>query len=131
MFETVRLKCGQPESVFTGNLGTDGSWTIDFAATGHMLKSAFDSGRPVSLLGTAFAFVHLLDYMVERNLSFQLPRFSTVMETGGYKNRSRTLAKTELHRLIKERLGVPFATCEYGMSELSSQAYDSTSSSDD
>ena len=48
------------------------------------------------------------------------------METGGYKNRSRTMPKTELHALITERLGVPRENivCEYGMSELSSQAYD-------
>ena len=52
---------------------------------------------------------------------------SRVMETGGYKNRSRTLLKGELHALITERLGVPRENiiCEYGMSELSSQAYDS------
>jgi hypothetical protein len=49
------------------------------------------------------------------------------METGGYKNRSRLMPKTELHQLITERLGVPPSNiiCEYGMSELSSQAYDS------
>ena len=48
------------------------------------------------------------------------------METGGYKNRSRTLPKTELHALIERFLGVPRENiiCEYGMSELSSQAYD-------
>ena len=48
------------------------------------------------------------------------------METGGYKNRSRVLPKKELHALITERLGVPasYILCEYGMSELSSQAYD-------
>jgi hypothetical protein len=48
------------------------------------------------------------------------------METGGYKNRSRSMPKAELHALIKERLGVPCENiiCEYGMSELSSQAYD-------
>ena len=48
------------------------------------------------------------------------------METGGYKNRSRELPKAELHALITERLGVPPENiiCEYGMSELSSQAYD-------
>ena len=48
------------------------------------------------------------------------------METGGYKNRSRAMPKTELHTLITERLGVPPENiiCEYGMSELSSQAYD-------
>ncbi len=50
------------------------------------------------------------------------------METGGYKNRSRILPKVELHALITERLGIPRENiiCEYGMSELSSQAYDCT-----
>jgi hypothetical protein len=49
------------------------------------------------------------------------------METGGYKNRSRTMPKAELHALITKSLGVPCEQiiCEYGMSELSSQAYDS------
>jgi hypothetical protein len=48
------------------------------------------------------------------------------METGGYKNRSRVLRKSELHGLITAYLGVPpeKILCEYGMSELSSQAYD-------
>ena len=48
------------------------------------------------------------------------------METGGYKSRSRSLPKAELHSLITEWLGVPPSqvVCEYGMSELSSQAYD-------
>jgi hypothetical protein len=52
------------------------------------------------------------------------------METGGYKNRSRVLPKAELHALITEWLGVPRKNiiCEYGMSELSSQAYDSAAS---
>jgi hypothetical protein len=76
-------------------------------------------------LGTAFSFVHLLDFMVERNLRIGLPAGSCVMETGGYKNRSRSMPKAELHALITEHLGVPpdNIICEYGMSELSSQAY--------
>ncbi len=51
------------------------------------------------------------------------------METGGYKNRSRSMPKAELHALITKHLGVPRANiiCEYGMSELSSQAYAVTS----
>ncbi len=49
------------------------------------------------------------------------------METGGYKGRSRVLEKEALHRLISDHLGLAPAhiICEYGMSELSSQAYDS------
>ena len=48
------------------------------------------------------------------------------METGGYKGRSRSLPGAELHALITRYLGIPHShiVCEYGMSELSSQAYD-------
>jgi hypothetical protein len=52
------------------------------------------------------------------------------METGGYKGRTRALPKPELHRLITNALGVlpSRIVCEYGMSELSSQAYDCAAS---
>jgi hypothetical protein len=58
-----------------------------------------------------------------------LPGGSRIMETGGYKNRSRSLPKARLHFLLTELLGVPRENiiCEYGMSELSSQAYDTNS----
>jgi hypothetical protein len=127
MFEIIRQKIGLTASVFTGNISRDGSWTIDFAAIIQKLNSASELGKPITILGTAFSFVHLLDFLVEQNLKFQLPENSRVMETGGYKNRSRTLPKTELHALIENFLGVPRENtiCEYGMSELSSQAYDS------
>ncbi len=91
------------------------------------------AANPVHVLGTAFSFVHLLDFLANRNLRFNLPAGSRVMETGGYKNRSRSMPKTELHQLITERLGVPPSQiiCEYGMSELSSQAYDGTIQAND
>ena len=47
------------------------------------------------------------------------------METGGYKGRSRMVSKEELHGMISKHLGISQIICEYGMSELSSQAYDS------
>jgi hypothetical protein len=129
MFEVIRQKLGAPESAFLGRLADDGAWTLDFAATSAaLLPPRAPSPAPPArlLLGTAFSFVHLLDYLVERDLRVELPPGSLVMETGGYKNRSRVLPKSELHALITERLGVPPAQifCEYGMSELSSQAYD-------
>ena len=129
MFEVVRQKLGAAESAFVGRLAADGSWTLDFAAALKALGSDSPFALPTSyfILGTAFSFVHLLDFMAEQDLRLQLPAGSYVMETGGYKNRSRTLPKSELHALITERLGVPRENiiCEYGMSELSSQAYDS------
>ncbi|MGA2280712.1 MAG: hypothetical protein ABSG80_10470 [Verrucomicrobiota bacterium] len=126
MFETVRQKLGGTESAYFGKIATDGSWTLDFDALLGMLNSSLATRHSSLVLGTAFSFVHLLDFLAERNLRFDLPAGSRVMETGGYKNRSRSMPKTELHQLITERLGVPpsHIICEYGMSELSSQAYD-------
>jgi hypothetical protein len=132
MFETVRQKLDAAKSAFVGKLSADDAWTLDFHATlaalGDNPKS--EIRNPKLILGTAFSFVHLLDYLVERDLRVGLPAGSRVMETGGYKNRSRSLPKAELHALITERLGVPCENiiCEYGMSELSSQAYDSVTS---
>ncbi len=134
MFETVRQKLGgssvpASRNDFLGKTAADGSWTLDFGAVVAALSSQPSSPAPraVFLLATAFSFVHLLDFLAENKQSFQLAPGSLVMETGGYKNRSRCLPKTELHELITARLGVPSENiiCEYGMSELSSQAYDS------
>jgi len=131
---------GGSRSEFLGKLADDGAWTLDFAAAADLLspgsqpaspkrerEGGTPDARPLLLLGTAFSFVHLLDFLAEQDLRFQLPAGSRVMETGGYKNRSRSMPKTELHQFITERLGVPpsHIICEYGMSELSSQAYDS------
>jgi len=125
MFDVVRREYALPTSAFIGQLARDGSWTLDFVAAYNQLKAAINSRQPVILLGTAFSFVHLLDHLAAKDLVFNLPEGSLVMETGGYKNRSRALPKAELHALITERFGVPSGKiiCEYGMSELSSQAY--------
>ena len=78
------------------------------------------------VLGTAFGFVHVLDSLAARGVRLQLPAGSRALETGGYKGRSRSLPQAELHALMTQHLGIPAAhiICEYGMSELSSQAYD-------
>ena len=123
MFETVRERLGAPESVFVGVPDANGAWVLNFDAALEVLN---DGQRPKLVLGTAFSFVHLLDFLGERNIRLWLRAGSRVMETGGYKNRSRTMPKAELHSLVTERLGVSRddIICEYGMSELSSQAYD-------
>jgi hypothetical protein len=124
MFETVKKNVGSAK--FFGQVSADGGWTIDFDAVVQSLRFAGNEGQPLTILGTAFSFVHLLDYLTAKDLRFNLPENSQVMETGGYKNRSRILPKVELHALITQQLGIPRENiiCEYGMSELSSQAYD-------
>jgi Acyl-protein synthetase, LuxE len=127
MFEIIRQKLGQPDSTFVGWVDAEGAWTLDFDVALAALTNPHSAFRtPQLVLGTAFSFVHLLDFLAEKNLRLQLPAGSRVMETGGYKNRSRTMPKTELHTLVEKFLGVPRENifCEYGMSELSSQAYE-------
>lgn len=91
--------------------------------------AAFEgSGRPVLLLGTAFAFVHACDALTAGDASVALPPLSRAMETGGYKGRSRTLAPAALHALIARSFDVRPAMIEneYGMTEMGSQSYDGT-----
>jgi hypothetical protein len=122
MFEVMRRKLGADEKTFVGCVGAGGGWGLDFERASAVLTAGT---QPLLVVGTAFSFVHLLDELVARNLRLQLPAGSRVMETGGYKGRSREMPRAELHARIAERLGVPAShiICEYGMSELSSQAY--------
>jgi hypothetical protein len=82
---------------------------------------------PVALCGAAFAFVHLLDALERDAVRLTLPAGSRVMETGGFKGRSRELSRDALYAGIGERLGIPPARIvnQYGMTELGSQFYDS------
>jgi hypothetical protein len=126
MFETIRREYGSGESRFVGTIAADGAWALDLDAGFGVLQAASTTGQPLLMLGTAFSFVHLLDHLADRNPRFELPPGSCALETGGYKGRSRSLPKAALHSLISQRLGIAprHIVCEYGMSELSSQAYD-------
>ncbi len=125
MFQIIRRLFGSVPG-FYGHLTGGGGWTMNYGAVVKELTSAIEQAKPVALLGTAFSFVHLLDFFAEEEIVLNLPAGSRAMETGGYKGRSRALPKPELHSLIKARLGVPAShiLSEYGMSELGSQAYD-------
>ncbi|MBX3744677.1 MAG: hypothetical protein KF833_05160 [Verrucomicrobiae bacterium] len=111
---------------FLGTLASDGSWELDPSRCHDALREYDASANPVLVLGTAFHFVHWLEAGPPRGVPPSLPPGSRVMETGGYKGRSRVLDKAALHQAISELTGIPpsHIVSEYGMSELSSQAYD-------
>jgi hypothetical protein len=92
-----------------------------------ILEDAIARELPVAIFGTAFAFVHLLDTLAASETQLRLPSGSRVMETGGFKGRSREVPRDELHRRIETHLGVPPGRIvnQYGMTELGSQFYDS------
>jgi hypothetical protein len=126
MFDVVRRASATANSTFLARSTDTGGWVLDLEAIDRHCADALQHHRPVALLGTAFAFVHLVDALTATRRRLVLPPGSRVMETGGYKGRSRALPRRSLHELITRRLGVPptHIVSEYGMSELSSQAYD-------
>jgi hypothetical protein len=92
------------------------------------LQDAVRAGEPVLLLGTAFAFAHVLDDLLARGECHVLPAGSRIMDTGGTKGRGREVSRDELLRLYEDRFGVPptHVAGEYGMTEMCSQFYDPT-----
>lgn len=94
----------------------------------QVLTQAEQHGQPVCLLGTSFAFVHVLDALTERGQTVRLPVGSRIMDTGGFKGQSRELGREELYGLFARYFGVPETHCVnmYGMTEFSSQFLDNT-----
>lgn len=84
---------------------------------------------PVCIAGTAFAFVNLLDELHAREIaSLPLPAGSRIMETGGFKGRTRIVGRAELYEELSRIFQLPQEriVAEYGMTELASQYYDAT-----
>ena len=109
-----------------GGFFVTGDGVIDTAGLSEALVNATKRGTPILLAGTAFAFVHWLDWLKEQSGGFDLPRGSLIMETGGFKGRSRVLERPEFYESLSEAHGLPVEAIvnEYGMTELLSQFYD-------
>ncbi len=99
---------------------------IRFEALWTTLHGFEQEGSPVLMVGTAFAFVHWMDEMDRRRWTIELPPGSRIMETGGFKGRSRTMGEEELYRGLAGRHGISVDRIvnEYGMTELLSQFYE-------
>ncbi len=98
-----------------GRLDLDGIEAACAAAT--------EAKAPVLVAATAFALVHLCDALGDRQLA--LPAGSRVMQTGGFKGRTREVEPAALRQLVAHLFGIPtqLVVGEYGMTELSSQLY--------
>lgn len=92
------------------------------------LEMSVENGEPRMLLGPSFAFVHLFDSLAKSSNAFRLVPGSRMMETGGYKGKSREVAREEFLKMAEQFLGIPpeWVVNEYGMTELTSQMYDDT-----
>lgn len=118
MMEVIRHRYGTEESRYYIERGR---------LQGERL--AFDlaeSWEPVCLLGTSFSFVHFIDFHEERSFPLILPKGSRLMDTGGFKGKSREVSREWIYAKAEEQWGIPPENCvnEYGMSEMTSQFYD-------
>jgi Acyl-protein synthetase, LuxE len=89
--------------------------------------AAVAQNRPLCIAATALALVQLLDALEKRKIAWKLPPGSRVMETGGFKGRSRSVERTTLYARLCTvfELTNDCIKSEYGMTELSSQYYGS------
>jgi hypothetical protein len=91
-----------------------------------LLENARSVDEPVLLMGTAFALVHWLDHLASSSTRLTLPAGSRVMETGGFKGRSREVSREALYAAISSVHGLERSSIvnEYGMTEMLSQFYE-------
>jgi hypothetical protein len=103
-----------------------GATGVNLVGLEHAARVASRARRPVLLLATAFALVRLLDELAGAKLP--LPIGSVVMQTGGFKGRTREVPFEELRDGVTQalQLGPGRVVGEYGMTELTSQLYEGT-----
>jgi Acyl-protein synthetase, LuxE len=125
MCETFVRAFGLPATpALTYLIDEDG--VLDLAAFDERVAIALAANQPMLILGTSFAFVHFVDGLGKD--TFHLPRASRVMQTGGYKGRSREVPADVLRADLARAFGLDVRSIvgEYGMTELSSQFYEQT-----
>jgi hypothetical protein len=116
-----------PDSSLTHMFGTlaggaTGRSAFDMRAEAGALRKLAARGQ-CAIFGTALAFLALFERMGEDRV--RLPRGSFAFETGGYKGSGRDIPKADLYAKFATHLGLRAGDVwnEYGMTELSSQAY--------
>jgi hypothetical protein len=102
---------------------------LQIDALAEAVRRAQSTNAPLCVAGTSFAFVHFLDATSsDPDGYWHLSPGSRLMETGGFKGKSREVPRDVLRGDLAEHFGVPetHVSNQYGMTELGSQFYDST-----
>ena len=97
-----------------GRCGSGGFYLHDYE---RLLADMAADEKPKILLGVSYALWDLAERYAPRLEN------TIVMETGGMKGRREELPKAEFHKILCEGFGVERIHSEYGMAELTSQAY--------
>jgi hypothetical protein len=99
---------------------------LDFERFVADLRDARAREQAVCIATTAFALVAVLDRCAQNGIDLPLMPGSRIMETGGFKGRSRIVERDELYRRAAATFSIAerAIVAEYGMTELTSQYYD-------
>lgn len=121
-----RSSLGHMVHVLAAQFG-DGALFADPQELPQVCKDLASQPTPVLIFATTLA----LGVACERwpaDVRVRLPAGSRLMDTGGSKGRTQTLDRPQLHAWLAEALGIDgdFLVGEYGMTELSSQRYETT-----
>ena len=98
--------------------GSGGFYLNDYE---HLISDMANDPKPKLLLGVSYALWDLAEQYAPKLEN------TVVMETGGMKGRRKEISKRELHAILCNGFGVESIHSEYGMAELTSQAYSSGS----
>lgn len=103
-----------------------GSAGVDVAGLRRAALVARERQEPLLVLATSFALVYLLDAL--GGATIPAPTRTVVMQTGGFKGRSRKVSPAKLRRAVARafRIHPRRVVGEYGMTELTSQLYEGT-----
>ena len=96
--------------------GSGGFYLDDYDA---LLRDMARDPKPKILLGVSYALWDLAERYAPKLHD------TVVMETGGMKGYREEIPKEEFHRILCDAFGVEAIHSEYGMAELTSQAYSS------
>lgn len=94
--------------------GSGGFYLHDYEGLIADMKS---DPKPKILLGVSYALWDVAEQYAPKLEN------TIVMETGGMKGRRKEISKQELHDILCKGFGVEYIHSEYGMAELTSQAY--------
>ena len=97
-----------------GQCGAGGFYLNDYE---KLIADMEACPKPKILLGVSYALLDLAEQYAPKL------KDTIVMETGGMKGRREELPKSEFHRILCSAFGVETIHSEYGMAELTSQAY--------
>ncbi len=100
--------------------------SVDVAGLARAALRAQEREESLLVLATSFALVALLDALEGRALP--LPTSTVVMQTGGFKGKTREVEASTLRARVAAAFGIAQAqiVSEYGMTELTSQLYEAT-----